>query len=166
MAKLNIYIATHKPCEKYGDSAYRLIQVGVAKHPDMHIDAAVKDDDAQDNISSKNDTYCELTALYYMWKHVQDVDNVGLCHYRRFFVRKDVVTKDPNSIILTQQEVLSLLKDHDVILAKPSKKTYGTGGFITNPLDLPEQFFYRCIVPSMLKTIPRNSSFLRCRVAT
>lgn len=154
MDKLKIFVAAHKPCVKYGDEAYKLIHVGAALHPRVHIEGAVKDNDSEDSISSKNDTYCELTALYYMWKHVHDVDNIGLCHYRRFFVRKDIITKEPNRVILTQHEVTSLLQEYDIILAKPNKKTYGTGGFITNPLDLQEQFFYRCILPSLQTLYP------------
>ena len=137
MAKLEIFIAAHKPCEKFGDDAYRLLHVGAARHPDVHIDGAVKDDDGLDNISLKNDTYCELTALYHIWKNIHDVDYTGLCHYRRFFVRKNTIAKNPDDIILSQQEILTLLNDYDVIMAMPTPKTYGTGGFITNPLDLP-----------------------------
>lgn len=154
MARMQIFVAAHKPCVKYGDDAYRLIHVGAAMHPDVKIEGAVKDNDCADNISMKNDTYCELTALYHIWKNVHDVDYTGLCHYRRFFVSKDTITKNPNKIILKEQEILSLLKDHDIIMATPTKKTYGTGGYITNPLDLPEQFFYRCILPSLKSLYP------------
>lgn len=51
-------------------------------------------DDTGDNISSKNDTYNEMTALYWAWKNYDTLGNpdyIGLMHYRRHFVLQENV---------------------------------------------------------------------------
>ena len=63
-------------------------------HP-IQVGAALSDqriteitDDSGQNISAKNVNYCELTALYWMWKNrlcTEETDKYfGLFHYRRF----------------------------------------------------------------------------------
>lgn len=40
-------------------------------------------------ISKKNDMYNEFSVLYVIWKYYsKDLDYIGLCHYRRYFVLK------------------------------------------------------------------------------
>ncbi len=63
-----------------------------------------------DNIDSLNPWYCELTGLYYMWKHVND-DIVGLEHYRRYFI-------DNNRNLLSEDKIKNILETNDVILYK------------------------------------------------
>lgn len=61
---------------------YFPIHVGKAL---SNADLGIQGDDTGDNISLKNESYCELTGMYWAWKNLKDVDIIGLCHYRRFF---------------------------------------------------------------------------------
>lgn len=63
----------------------KMIQVGAALTDERAADLT---DDTGENISSKNVNYCELTALYWLWKNrlynEDGVEYYGLFHYRRF----------------------------------------------------------------------------------
>lgn len=60
-----------------------------------------------DNIDGLNKWYCELTGLYYMWKH-ETAEIVGLEHYRRQFIGKNA--------LLNEMEIKEILKYNDVIM--------------------------------------------------
>lgn len=57
------------------------IQVGTALTKERICEQC---DNQGENISHKNGQYCELTALYWIWKQ-ESSSYVGLCHYRRHF---------------------------------------------------------------------------------
>lgn len=63
------------------------IQVGAALTSER-IEKGIFTDCEGDNISIKNRQYCELTGLYWIWKHASN-DIIGLSHYRRHFILPD-----------------------------------------------------------------------------
>lgn len=82
--RLKILVACHKADHAIRqDDNYMPIQVGKALHPELNL--GFQCDNTGDNISEKNGSYCELTALYWAWKNLRDVEYIGLCHYRRYF---------------------------------------------------------------------------------
>jgi hypothetical protein len=38
-----------------------------------------------DSIANLNDSFGELTAHYWVWKNLKNIDHIGFCHYRRYF---------------------------------------------------------------------------------
>ena len=80
--RVKILVACHKPSPIPQNDMLMPIHVG-SKCSQFVLD--MQRDDEGENISEKNYCYCELTALYWAWKNLKDVDVIGLCHYRRYF---------------------------------------------------------------------------------
>lgn len=77
-----VYVVTHKPQLVLNlPKGYCPILVGANSKPNPH---HYYSDNLGINISSKNPTFCELTALFEFWKNKHD-EFVGLSHYRRYF---------------------------------------------------------------------------------
>lgn len=109
--KTEIYVATHKEYKMPNSSIYIPIHVG---KKNSQKDFGYIGDDIGENISEKNSTYCELTALYWLWKN-SNADVVGLVHYRRLFT-------DKKDNILNGLEIKTILNKFDMIVAK--KRNY------------------------------------------
>ena len=62
-----IYIVSHKRLMPPRLRGYRPIQVG----PGEDYPGFIRDNTG-DNIADKNASYCELTAMYWMWKNVDE----------------------------------------------------------------------------------------------
>ena len=77
-----ILVCCHKNDIMAVQKPYFPIQLGKAI---TDINLGITADDTGDNISYKNQSFCELTGLYWAWKNLKDIDIIGLCHYRRYF---------------------------------------------------------------------------------
>ena len=109
MHRLRIFIVTHKPCSIPSDGVMTPIHVGRAVSPYKVEMSWMQGDDTGDHISSKNGSYCEMTAHYWIWKNVKDCDYVGVCHYRRYW-----------GIDITEKTVSEVMDNADVLMVEPS----------------------------------------------
>lgn len=81
--KLKIYNVAHKPLNLVKNSTYQPIMVGDI--PEAEVPETFIRDNTNDNIANKNPNFSELTAIYWLWKNIHDIDFIGICHYRRYF---------------------------------------------------------------------------------
>jgi Domain of unknown function (DUF4422) len=131
-----VYVVSHKdfiPPEGI-DENYRIIYVGDG-HAIAHERGLLTDeaDEPGLSISEKNANYCELTALYYIWKNADKsaadgqiagkfIENgsakayptdvyIGLNHYRRYFVK--------DGSVISGKYIGGIIDEHTVILPRP-----------------------------------------------
>lgn len=114
--KVVIIVATHKEYNFPNDDIYMPLHVGKYGKEDL----GYVGDDTGDNISTKNQNYCELTGMYWAYKNL-NCDYIGLMHYRRY-LKKDQKNNEDNldKIVLNKEEILTLMEKYDVILPEKS----------------------------------------------
>ena len=81
MKDIKVIVAAHKKYQMPKDTMYIPVQVGAEG---KNIIEEYKQDSEGENISNKNQYYCELKGLYWAWKNLE-ADYIGLVHYRRYF---------------------------------------------------------------------------------
>lgn len=118
-----IIVCYHKQFKEFANEVLLPLHVG-AQNSSNSI-ANMQRDDTGINISEKNNSYCELTGLYWLWKNI-NADNYGLFHYRRFL---DIKNKYKDSIYpsiintddWSKKDFDSLMQKYDIILPKKNK---------------------------------------------
>lgn len=113
---ITIYVAMHKPDDHLlllrDYPIFKPIHCGKAIFKENQNEYIPKlGDDTGDNISVKNPNYCELTAMYWVWKNDKTSDIIGLNHYRRYFA-------DPNDTynLIKEESINELLKESDFLI--------------------------------------------------
>lgn len=124
---MEIVVVTHKPVRFNLPEYYHWIQVNAEKNGPW--ENFLHDNENNDNISGKNNSYCELTALYTLWKN-SNADIKGLCHYRRFlgnglpffhlmrhglFLSKERILSE----VIKKNRIARLLNKNDILLSAP-----------------------------------------------
>lgn len=117
---ITIAIATHKQYKMPAENCYLPVLVGNNKNNELNYQL----DSAGDNIATKNPNYCELTALYWLFKNNQS-DYKGLVHYRRHFTFLDKFSDFKTGkfeLILKEEQLKVLLEKTEIVL--PKKRHY------------------------------------------
>lgn len=107
--KIEIGIAYHKPSLILDQQNFTPIHVGKELNPSLNL--GIQNDNEGENISKENPYYCELTALYWLWKN-SSADVKGLMHYRRIF---DVSNHFSNNFIILLKFLNHKLRNRIII---------------------------------------------------
>lgn len=141
-ADVSIYVSCHKRITKpfLSSCFFRFIEVGKQLHAKSFYKFG---DDKGNNISSKNASYNELTAQYWVWKNDNRSKIVGFSHYRRYFKNKRATVNKPFIVqVLKSKEIISILKKNDIICHKTNlgmvaSIRIGTNASALRPKDIP-----------------------------
>ena len=90
-SNLKIYCISHKYIKELDKLNLNII--GSGAHKRKFPKNWLNDSMGQKNISKKNFNYGTLTSIYWIWKnhikYLKQDDYIGICHYRRFWLKKN-----------------------------------------------------------------------------
>ena len=112
---IEMFVISHKNFKMPKVDCYKSLLVG-ADFNKAELDLS---DNVGDNISYKNRNFCELTGLYWIWKH-SNADIVGICHYRRYFTKSKL--RKNEKYYLNSKDINALFEKYDVVV--PTKRYY------------------------------------------
>lgn len=125
MKKAEMFVITHKALFLKIPRGYKIIGVGKYGRENA---PSILNDAIEDNISEKNSNYCELTAIYWLWKNYELPDYVGICHYRRYFVQ-GLFSK-----IYKIEKIEKIMQKYDTILPHKVKEEPDIWGYFCNSM--------------------------------
>ncbi|WP_405758011.1 DUF4422 domain-containing protein [Anaerovibrio slackiae] len=114
---IKIIVAVHKIAKLPQSDSYFPLHVGRV----MNNSIGLCGDDTGDNISYKNENYCELTGIYWAWKNLAG-DYIGLVHYRRYFKKRGCIFGDKWKCIASHNDIAALLNKAPIVV--PKKRNY------------------------------------------
>lgn len=120
-----ILVVTHKMFDdKQLPKGYKVIAVGEKER--LSKTDWISDEENVDNIAYENPYYCELTALYSLWKSESKLDIVGLVHYRRYFMDYKCEAKSFWEDVLSIEAARKYLQRYKIILPFMASKIPGS----------------------------------------
>lgn len=99
-----IFVMTHKKFMQPSDNTYVPLHVGREGKQDL----GYLGDNTGNHISDLNMLYGELTGMYWIWNNYSGNENIGICHYRRYFINE-------SGKMLGEADYNDLLKKYDII---------------------------------------------------
>lgn len=105
-----VFVMAHKFFTPPQDPTFKTMFVGAKGKPDI-IPGCMRDDVGEDNISDLNPYFSELTGIYWVWRNYPGQENIGVCHYRRYFT-------DEHLKNLTSPQLDEILSKYDLITTK------------------------------------------------
>ena len=124
---LKIVVCHHKEAEllqQYRNHPNRYVHVhgGRALRKSSSISATdffggMVGDDSGDNISARNPEVNEFTALYWVWKHYDEIGNpkkIGLNQYRRAFTEEDILQSESKDLCV-YEDILPILGKKSIV---------------------------------------------------